>query len=123
LFHRWRVRAPLLMVLGFNGKENMMLSSVKMIRNLQLGSFHLKCICQSDREKSRWDTIGEHTLWGPLLTAVVVARQSSCLIRHHAPFVVILIHSLCVVSAEPFRRIRQSIVLPSSDVWSYVSCT
>ncbi|KAM0886731.1 hypothetical protein ACQ4PT_029512 [Festuca glaucescens] len=84
MFHRWRVRASSLLVLRFNGRDKLQLSSVKLPKNLRLGSFQ-------PQVHKPIRTLGEppgyyrraHDL-RPSNTAVVVVRRCSRLIRHQA---------------------------------------
>jgi hypothetical protein len=88
MFHRWRVRASSLLVLRFNGRDMLQLSSVKLPTNLRLGSFQ-------PQVHKPIRTLGEppgyyrraHDL-RPSKTVVVVAHRCSRLIRHQAPFAV-----------------------------------
>lgn len=89
LFHRWRVRAPSLLVLRFNGRDKLLPSSVKHTTDLQLGSFQ-------PQVHKPIRTLGEppgyyrqaHDV-RPSKTVVVVARRGSRLIRHQAPSTVL----------------------------------
>ena len=103
LFHRWRVRTPLLLVLRFNGKGVVMVSSVKLTRNLQLGSFQPQMHMPI---RSPGEPMGYY--WRAHLMRPLDDYSCSCTSEF---------------SPDPssFQCVRQSIDLANS-VWSYVIC-
>lgn len=66
LIRRWWVRTSSSLILRFNGKDKLQLSTVKLMKIYSSVPFNLRCTSLADRWESHQDTIGEHTLdWGP----------------------------------------------------------
>ena len=110
LFHRRWVRPLLLLVPRFNGRHNQQLSSVRLTKNLQLGSLQPQ---MQKPIRSMGEPPGYYRqacLLRPSRTAIVVARRSSRPIRHQAPLVV-LTHSLLELLFELLFRMLRSLIL------------
>lgn len=62
LIRRWWVRTSSSLILRFNGKDKLQLSTVKLMKIYSSVPFNLRCTSLADRWESHQDTIGEHTL-------------------------------------------------------------